>query len=70
MKYCPISHELISDNESYSARGLKSLSPVLKQLKPLSFNQQMLRTEAVSRVGKMSIQGVQTDLAPKKRTLY
>ena len=63
MKYCPISYELISDTERYSARGLKLLSPILKQLKPLDFNQQMLRTEAVSRAGKMSIQGVQTKLS-------
>lgn len=63
MKYCPISHELISDNQNYSSRGLKSLSPVLKQLKPLNFNQQMLRTEVASRAGKMSIPGVQTKLS-------
>lgn len=63
MKYCPISYELIPDTEHYSMRGLKSLSPTLRQLKPLDFNQQMLRTEAVSRAGKMSIQGVQTKLS-------
>jgi serine/threonine-protein kinase HipA len=63
MKYCPITYEVIPNNQSYSERGIKLLSPILKQLRPLEFNQQMLRTEAISRAGKMSIQGVQTKLS-------
>jgi serine/threonine-protein kinase HipA len=63
MKYCPITYEIISNTQQYSKQGLKLLSPILKQLKPLEFNQQMLRIEAISRAGKMSIQGVQTKLS-------
>ena len=63
MKYCPITYELISDTEQYSIKGLKLLSPILKQLQPLAFSQQALRIEAVSRAGKMSIQGVQSKLS-------
>jgi serine/threonine-protein kinase HipA len=63
MKYCPITYELIPDLASYSSKGLKLLSPKLQQLCPLDLNQKMLRTEAVARAGKMSIQGVQTKLS-------
>lgn len=63
MKHCPITLEIITEQEDYSKRGLHSLSPLLKNLKPLAFNAAGLRQEAVARVGKMSIQGVQTKLS-------
>ncbi|MCL9683618.1 HipA domain-containing protein [Legionella maioricensis] len=63
MKRCPITYELISDNEFYSKNGLKLLSPQLQQLDPLGLSAEEQRQEAVSRAGKMSIQGVQTKLS-------
>ncbi len=65
MKYCPITYELTEANEDYCARGLKLLSPKLKKLQPLTFSADELRQEAVARMGKMSIQGVQTKLSAK-----
>jgi serine/threonine-protein kinase HipA len=63
MKYCPITYEIISESQDYSARGLKRLSPQLKSLKSLDLSADEQRQEAVARVGKMSIQGVQTKLS-------
>lgn len=63
MKRCPITYELISDREDYSQRGLKSLSYQLKQLSPLAFSAEEQRQEAIDRVGKMSIQGIQKKLS-------
>lgn len=63
MKRCPITYERIADNESYSTHGLKLLSPQLHHLAPLELNAEEQRQEAISRAGKMSIQGVQTKLS-------
>jgi len=63
MKYCPITYDLILDNEDYSKQGLRKLSPQLKTLAPLAFTAEEQRQEAVSRAGKMSIQGLQTKLS-------
>lgn len=63
MKYCPITYELISEQEDYSQRGLRLLSSQLKKLNPLAFSAEEQRQEALSRVGKMSIQGVQKKLS-------
>jgi serine/threonine-protein kinase HipA len=63
MKRCPITYETISDNENYSLRGLRLLSPQLKELHPLTLTAAEQRKEAIARVGKMSIQGVQTKLS-------
>ena len=63
MKRCPITYEVIPDNDSYSKRGLKQLSPQLQTLQPLALSAEEQRQEAVSRAGKMSIQGVQTKLS-------
>lgn len=63
MKRCPITYELISDQEDYSQRGLKLLSPQLKSLKPLDLNADEQRQEAINRVGKMSVQGIQKKLS-------
>lgn len=59
MKYCPITYQKISDQEHYSQAGLHLLSPQLKTLKPLDFSAEEQRQEAIDRVGKMSVQGVQ-----------
>lgn len=63
MKRCPITYEIIANDNDYSHRGLRLLSPQLKHLKPLDFSATELRMEAVARVGKMSIQGIQTKLS-------
>lgn len=63
MKRCPITYELINDNEDYSQKGLKQLSPKLQNLNPLNLSADEQRREAIARVGKMSIQGVQVKLS-------
>lgn len=63
MKRCPITYEIIADQENYSRRGLRLLSPQLKDLSPLELSADEQRKEALDRVGKMSIQGVQKKLS-------
>lgn len=63
MKYCPITYELIADQEHYSAHGLRLLSPQLKKLDALELSANEQRQEAIDRVGKMSVQGVQKKLS-------
>jgi len=63
MRICPITYESISDDRSYSERGLRLLSPKLKDLKILQFNADELRKESAKRANKMSIQGVQPKLS-------
>ncbi len=63
MKRCPITYEVIKTNQNYSERGLRLLSPQLKNLNPLDLTAAELRSEAIARAGKMSVQGVQTKLS-------
>lgn len=63
MKYCPITYDIISEKESYSQRGLRMISPQLRKLGRLEFSAIELREEALDRVGKMSIQGIQKKLS-------
>ncbi len=63
MSRCPITYETITDGRAYSSRGLRLLSPQLKELHSLDMSASEQRMEAVARVGKMSIQGVQTKLS-------
>lgn len=65
MKYCPITYEIISANARYSQRGLRQLSPKLKNLYPLSLSADEQRQEAIARAGKMSIQGIQIKLSAR-----
>src|SRR5438132_527159 len=65
MKRCPITYEIIASQENYSQRGLRLLSSQLKNLKPLELTAQEQRQEALARVGKMSIQGIQAKLSAK-----
>lgn len=65
MKHCPITYEVISPQENYSQRGLHLLSPQLKNLAPLDLSAEEQRQEAIARVGKMSVQGVQKKLSAK-----
>lgn len=63
MKRCPITYEIIPDQQDYSEGGLRLLSPQLKNLAPLALTALEQRQEALDRVGKMSIQGVQKKLS-------
>lgn len=38
MKRCPVTYEIISDQENYSERGLRLLSPQLENLAPLNLS--------------------------------
>lgn len=67
MKRCPITYELIDDQKRYSKRGLRLLAPQLNQLNPLTLNADQLRNEAINRIGKMSIQGMQPKLSAQLR---
>ncbi len=51
MKRCPITYEIITDQEKYSQRGLRLLSPQLKNLSFLELSADELRQEAIARVG-------------------
>lgn len=62
MNRCPITYDLCEEN-SYSLKGLKLLSPALKTLGFLDFTADELRAEAMQRASKMSIQGVQPKLS-------
>jgi len=62
MNRCPITYELCEEN-SFSLKGLKLLSPKLKTLALLDFTAEELRAEAMQRATKMSIQGVQPKLS-------
>jgi serine/threonine-protein kinase HipA len=63
MKRCPITYEIISAQENYSQRGLRLLSPQLKNLHSLELSAGEQRKQALANAGKMSIQGVQTKLS-------
>lgn len=67
MKRCPITYEVINAQDNYSQRGLRLLSPQLKDLKPLEYSAEEQRREALARAGKTSIQGVQPKLCAKLR---
>lgn len=62
MKRCPITYEAITDGD-YSAAGLKLLDGKLQSLAPLPYTAEEQREQAIERVGKMSIQGVQLKLS-------
>lgn len=62
-KYCPITYEPISTEETYSKKGLTSLASKLTMLHDLPLSAAALRREARLRSTKMSIQGVQPKLS-------
>jgi serine/threonine-protein kinase HipA len=63
MNRCPITYEPLADDATYSLQGLKLLHRNLTSLGPLEFTAEQQRQEAISRVGKMSIQGLQLKLS-------
>lgn len=62
MNRCPITYDICYES-TYSEKGLKQLSPNLRTLAPLDFSAEELRTEAMLRASKMSIQGIQPKLS-------
>lgn len=62
MNRCPITYELCG-TQHYSLKGLRLLSPALTNLANLDLSAGELRTEAMVRASKMSIQGVQPKLS-------
>jgi serine/threonine-protein kinase HipA len=63
MKRCPITYEIIPEQQNYSYHGLRLLSPKLKDLQNLALSAKEQNQEAIARAGKMSIQGIQTKLS-------
>ena len=63
MNRCPITYEPLPDGATYSQNGLKLLNRNLVSLAPLEFTAEQQRQEAISRAGKMSIQGIQLKLS-------
>ncbi len=63
MNRCPITYEPLSEGAIYSPAGLRLLHRDLGKLALLEFTAEQQRQEAISRVGKMSIQGVQLKLS-------
>lgn len=59
---CPITYEPIPEGR-YSRRGLRLLSPRLRDLRAFPFTAEEQRAEAARRAGRMSIQGVQPKLS-------
>ena len=63
MNYCPITYEPLARDAEYSREGLRLLNRNLKSLASLEFSAEQQRQEAISRAGKMSIQGLQLKLS-------
>lgn len=63
MNRCPITYEPLPDGATYSRDGLKLLNRNLASLAQLQFTAEQQRQEAISRAGKMSIQGIQLKLS-------
>jgi len=65
---CPITYSPIESNQKYSAKGLRWLSPALKNLVDLPYSAEQQRKEAQKRADKISIQGVQPKLSARLNT--
>ena len=63
MTHCPITYEPLAEGASYSVEGLRLLNRNLESLAPLSISAEQQRQEAISRAGKMSVQGLQLKLS-------
>jgi serine/threonine-protein kinase HipA len=60
---CPISFQPLEDDADYSAAGLRMLDRNLRALDRLELTATQQRLEAIQRVGKMSVQGLQPKLS-------
>ncbi len=65
MNRCPICYEQADEHGRYASRGLKKLSPRLRDLEDLPFTAEEQVREAARRASKMSIQGVQPKLSAR-----
>ena len=65
---CPITYEPIASGQRYSIKGLRKLSPLLKDLIDFPYTTQQQITEAKNRADKMSIQGIQPKMSAKLDT--
>lgn len=63
MNRCPIAYEPLPDGVDYSAPGLRLLDRALRSLARLEYTAAEQRQEAIRRVGKMSVQGMQLKLS-------
>jgi len=63
MNRCPITNEPLAEEATYSSPGLRRLHRNLKCLAPLEFTAEQQRQEAISRAGKISVQGLQLKLS-------
>lgn len=62
-KVCPITYEVLENNEKYTKKGLRLLSPKLLHLQDFPFSAEEQRKEAQLLASKLSIQGVQLKLS-------
>lgn len=63
MNRCPITYEPLAEGVDYSGAGLRRLDRNLRSLARLEFTAEQQRQEAIRRVGKMSVQGLQLKLS-------
>jgi serine/threonine-protein kinase HipA len=63
MRYCPINLSPIEKNQDYNPNSLKKMAVKLIKLKPLNYTVAEQQEQALQRIGKMSIQGVQPKLS-------
>jgi serine/threonine-protein kinase HipA len=63
MNRCPITYETLAEGVDYSMDGLRQLDRRLRSLARLGLTAQQQRQEAIRRVGKMSVQGLQLKLS-------
>lgn len=62
MNRCPLTYKPCG-SDKFSQEGLRKISPKLLRLQDLPFDAQGLRLEAMSRAGRLSIQGVQPKIS-------
>lgn len=65
MRRCPITYELIEENQKYSKKGLQLLSKSLHELNDFPYTPQEQIQKAAEYSDKLSIQGVQPKLSIK-----
>ena len=64
MSRCPITYEPLAEGVDYSEEGLRLLDRNQRSLARLEFTAEQQRHEAIRRVGKMSVQGMQLNPVP------
>lgn len=67
-RICPITYELLENDQQYSIKGLRKLSPRLNQLQNFPYTAEQQIIESRKHADKMSIQGVQPKLSARLDT--